>query len=292
MMTRMASLVRALAASASLCGLIVLIPPVRASAQWRVEPLTAAEGGRARAFGEEFVRQLAARRDAAPLVPDWFVQDFPARLADVLSGDDLATDHRGMLLFHAAPELLTSADPDVVLEYYIAHLNFWYLANLHNVSRRTPAELQALATFDAALPVSVSMRLYENPLFSALLTSPLGVVMTPTADGRKRTVDSLDGLRSGIDSLRLAADLLRGDVSRPPAEASENYQEMRRMLAAAISVAPPGSVLGRAAVCETACAGRPAGTRVLEISVLPSLHLHLVESNRQLRVFFVDLPIS
>lgn len=293
-MAGMRSRGRALPIAAS-CVILLSLPAAGqdgAPSNFKVEALTADELSRGRAFGVEFVRQLAMRRDAAPLVPDWFVRDFPAALADVLTATERSSiDHRSMLLFLLAPDFARSLEPDTLVDYYIAHLNFWYLANLRNVSRLSPAELRGVNTFDGALPVSVSQRLYENEQFKALLALPLGEVMTGDAGGRKLEIDSMEALQRGLDSLRAAAELLRGNVARPPAEASATYREISRAFDAAAAMAAPGSMLGRATVCLAECAGYPAGTRVLEVSVLPSLHLHLIDRNRALRVLFVDLPV-
>jgi hypothetical protein len=278
--------------AAGVVALGLLVPAISGQARWRNEALAPAEVLSTRAFGEEFVRQLAARRDATPLVPDWFVHDFPDRLVDILSSADLSFDHRGMLLFWLSPDLLRTAEREQVLEYYLAHLNFWYLANLHNLSRRTPAQLQAVETFDGALPVSVSGQLYQNDLFMALLTLPLGVVMADDAAGRKVTVDTVEDMRRGVDSLTMATARLRADVTRPPAEGTATYRETQKMFDQAMSFAPPGTVYRRAAVCLSPCVGMPAGTRFREVAVLPSLHLHIMNVDRQMRVFFVDLPVS
>lgn len=266
--------------------------PVLGQAAFRNAALEPEEAQSARAFGQEFVRQIGAGRDAAPLVPDWFVDDFPDRLVEILASSDLTFDHRSMMMFWLSPELLRAADRDQVMSYYMAHLNFWYLTNLHNVSRRTPQQLQAIGTFDGALPISVSSRLYESDLFKPLLTLPLGVVMSGDANGTKVTVDTVEDMLHGTRSLELASERLRLDVTRPPAENSATYQQTRVMFERAMTFAPPGTIYRRATVCLRPCIGMPTGTRFLELAVLPSLHLHLIESNRQFRVIFVDLPVG
>lgn len=292
-MARMPSPARAVLAAAAIAGAAGAMPGgSRAAPQYRVEALTGDEAERGHAFAREFVRQLAVRRDVAPLVPDWFVRGFPERLVDVLTAtDELSVDPRALLMFRLSPELINELAPDAVLEYYVEHVNFWYLANLRNISRLTPLELREVRTFDGALPVSVSALLYQNELLKGLLALPLGEVLTRDAGGLKPTIDTAEQLARGVDSLRLASERLRGEVTRPPAEASATYLEMQKTLAAAARMAAPGSLLGRATVCDAPCAGMPAGTRFLEISVLPNLHLHLLDVGRQLRVFFVDLPV-
>jgi hypothetical protein len=261
--------------------------------QARFEALTPDEATRGRVFAQAFVRRLAQTRDLGPLVPDYFVRDFSDRLATLLAATgDVAVDLKGLTLFWPDAALVASLSRETLVEYYVAHVNFWYLVNLYNVSRRTPQELQAVRTFDGGLPIAVSARLYGNDLFRALLARPMGVAMSDGPDSGKETVTSADRLTSGVVTLDLASELLRGDLERPPAETTPTYRQMSRLFDDAAARAQGPSVLSRAMTCAANCGGLPAGTRVIEVAVLPSLHLHMLDVNRQMRIFFIDLPVG
>ena len=65
---------------------------------------------------------------------------------------------------------------------------------------------------------------------------------------------------------------------------------MRSMMG---SMATQRASLGaRATVCGEECGLLPPGTRFLEIFVPPFLHVHLVEQDGELRVFYIDLPLD
>jgi hypothetical protein len=114
----------------TLVTLLAAAPP-RASA---AEEMTEEDGREARTLAVNFLRRLRETDDFAPLVSEFFPEDFEQRLKQFVR-DAPPGDAENGLPIPCDRALLLRSEPGELRRLYVAMMNFWNLSNLiHNVA--------------------------------------------------------------------------------------------------------------------------------------------------------------
>ena len=292
---------------ATVISLIGLVAPVSvvgsvgardpgAKTQWSEEALTAAEWQQARRFIERFSERLAETDDLVPLVDEFFVSDFGGHLRYLVP--DATIDHivvnEQFYVFGVTPELVAEALDEDLEAYFVQTANFWYL-----IARRLYGSypMQEMPR-DLVLPDLVGREAMDilgaDPLLRLTLDSPGwsrpgrpfsagsgGVLIDDIASFRTTTV----ALGEAVAQMRS-----RQAVAGEAVLYAAYVEEMGAILEQASSRGE--SLAGRATVCGSECGLLPAPTRFIEVFAFPFLHLHLVEQDGELRIFYIDLPLD
>jgi hypothetical protein len=257
------------------------------------EKLTPDEELEARTLVAHFFTRWRETEDIAPLIDEFFVNDF---------ADRVRHQPEILLLVELKPELLTTDNRDDLRRHYVAMSNLLHLVfrlyevyGFINMSEEEREEFD----FKKMLPASVWDLFKSNPTMNAIINEELGEKALGQTENPDRStekqadakiIQTIEQLRGVTVTLEQADIILRDHLKTLPLTLPSSEINKSQQSDAASSTAENNDpLMPRVHILGSDFYGYPAGTRLICVNSLP-FHIDLVRDGSQhLKVLSVYL---
>jgi hypothetical protein len=209
-------------------------------------------------YAYRFAQQLEQTKDFAPLMDEFFVQDF-------LSG--YLNDKRTNWFLNLDRDTAAKLTRRDLRRFYLASMNAAYLSSLYLISQ-APLDSDEMPVSERLVPPDVRRMIRNHPYTTKYKRNE------DNYDFLVEKIGDVERLRIYTDLLERLVVLMRKHVIRVDAEHSRAYKEMLKDW----ELYEP-----KARSCRRDCLGLPTGTRVFDVNV-PIFQLQLAEIGGTLKV--------
>jgi hypothetical protein len=218
---------------------------------------------RAAALAANFWRSLVRTRDIARLLDEYFAGDFTERMLGESDRDWLG---------RLAPATAAQLSPVALRRYYAAVTTAQFLGTMY-VMAQSNAGTDPTATAEQIIPPSLISFVDHQPYADKYRTASNDYAYL----GEK--IDNVERARAYTELLESTNGLLRRQLGRrlPTHFLSELEKRYGEAIPGRLELTP------EVRVCEKACFGLPAGTRIY-VADVPVLRLQMAEINGHLRI--------
>jgi hypothetical protein len=261
----------------SLSMVILLSCPVAVlpGAQLNNQYLSKAQAQEVQEFASSFTKRLEETKDFAPLVKEFYFEDYIERYIKTQQNGDLPNEGPYRLGLVPGVEytsnLHTQASREEWQKFYVAVNNIFYLGIV-----------SGLCTFSPDTDVQITATdLYPREVLDLLGSSKNLSNMVERRKGSP-PISTVAEMRSAIDVLEGAATLMKAYVLRNPPEFNERYKQNVDAILKNRYIMKPW-----VEIADDDQLGLPKGTPIIFINTQTGFKLILAKSNGQLKIVWV-----